>query len=132
MKETGYEKARTECPLYKTLNVMGKRWSFDIMAELICHGDKRRYNQMLKALVFITPKVLSQRLKELESNGLIKRTVYPDETPVRVEYELTGKGDELKAIINEMIKWGNKWAYDGPHDDKCKLCRNFRSEYGIK
>jgi DNA-binding HxlR family transcriptional regulator len=132
MKETGYEDIRMQCPLYKTLNIMGKRWSFDIIAELICNGDKRRYNQILKALVFVTPKVLSQRLKELESNGLIKRTVYSDETPVRVEYELTEKGLELKAIIEEMIKWGNKWVTDNPHEDKCMMCRNLRREYGIR
>ena len=132
MKDTEYEKIRMQCPLYRTLNIMGKRWSFDIMAELICNGDKRRYNQILKALVFVTPKVLSQRLKELEANGLIKRTVFSDETPVKVEYELTEKGRELKAIIEEMIKWGNKWVTENPHQDHCKICRNLRREYGIR
>jgi DNA-binding HxlR family transcriptional regulator len=132
MREKTYEDVRAECPVYKTLNIMGKRWSFDVIAELICNGDKRRYNQILKSLVFVTPKVLSQRLKELEENGLIKRKVYSNETPVRVEYELTEKGSGLKSIINEMMKWGNKWTSGEPHQDNCKLCRNLRREYGIR
>ena len=131
MKETGYEEIRKDCPVYRTLKIMGKRWSFDIIAELVCNGDKRRYNQLLRALVFITPKVLSQRLKELEANGLIKRTVYPVETPVRVEYELTEKGADFKDIIKEMVKWGDKWTYDGPHENNCRLCKKWRREHGM-
>ncbi|MBD3262014.1 MAG: transcriptional regulator [Candidatus Altiarchaeales archaeon] len=110
---------------------MGKRWSFDIMAELICNGDKRRYNELLRALVFVTPKVLSQRLKELESNGLIQRKVYPDETPVKVEYLLTQKGKELKKTISEIIEWGNKWSVETPHENNCELCKNWRKEHGM-
>ncbi len=132
MKEKGYEELRENCPVYRTLKVMGKRWSMDIVAELICNGASRRYNQLMKSLVFITPKVLSQRLKELEASGIIERIVYPDETPVRVEYRLTEKGADFKDIIRDMIKWGNKWTYDEPHEDNCKLCKDWRREHGIK
>ncbi|MFH1722725.1 MAG: helix-turn-helix domain-containing protein [Candidatus Altiarchaeota archaeon] len=89
---------------------------------------KKRYNQIQRALVDITPKVLSQRLKEMEANDLIKRKVHAQETPVRVEYEITPKGKDLRTIIECLRDWGNKWMYDGKHLDYCDLCSKFRIE----
>ena len=128
MKEKSFAEIKKNCPVYKTLNLMGKRWSLDIVAELICQGDKRRYNELQRALVFVSPKVLSERLKELEKADIIRRRVYSDEIPVRVEYELTKKGREFADVINCIRSWGKEWAYDGEHEDNCRVCNQWRKE----
>jgi DNA-binding HxlR family transcriptional regulator len=127
MEEKSFAEIRKNCPVYKTLQLMGKKWALDIISELICQGDKRRYNELQRALVFISPKVLSERLKELEAEGIIKRCVYPEEIPVRVEYELTEKGKNFEEAIDCLRRWGNKWAYSGTHKDYCKLCNDYRA-----
>ncbi|MCK4714532.1 MAG: helix-turn-helix transcriptional regulator [Candidatus Aenigmarchaeota archaeon] len=101
---------REKCPIHRTLHLLGKKWTLEILAELICMGDRRRYNELQRALVFITPKVLSQRLRELKSAGLLKRKVYPDEMPVRVEYELTEKGRALEKVVDSIKDWGKRWT----------------------
>jgi DNA-binding HxlR family transcriptional regulator len=117
---------REKCPVHRTLHLLGKKWTLEIMAELICMGDRRRYNDLQRALVFITPKVLSQRLKELEKAGVIKRTVYPDEIPVRVEYELTDKGRALEKVVNSIKEWGKKWTYEEGYKQYCDVCIDWR------
>ena len=129
MEEKTYAEIKGNCPVYRTLKIMGKKWALDIVAELLCQGDKRRYNELQRALVFVSPKVLSERLKELEKAGIIKRKVYSKEIPVRVEYELTDKGSDFKEVINCIKEWGDKWTYIGEHEDYCKLCNQWRKEF---
>lgn len=126
-KDLTYEEIRKHCPCSRALHMLGKRWTLEILAELICQGDKKRYNQIQRALVTITPKVLSQRLKEMEQNDLIKRKVYAEETPVRVEYQITDKGRDLKKVVDALTSWGKKWMADDPAHDYCSLCQKFRA-----
>jgi len=87
----------------KTLKIIGSKWTVLILHEL-CEGTKR-FGELQLALVGISPKTLSQRLKELEKAGIVKKTVYPV-VPLRVEYALTEKGKSLREIINKMVEWG--------------------------
>lgn len=64
-----------------------------------------RFNEILHTLPDISPKVLSSTLKILETDGLIKRKLYPS-IPPKVEYSITEKGDSLIPILGELIKWG--------------------------
>jgi DNA-binding HxlR family transcriptional regulator len=66
-----------------------------------------RYGELSRAIVGITPKMLTQTLKELEADGLITRKVYP-EVPPKVEYSLTETGKELIPFISQMRSWGEK------------------------
>lgn len=66
-----------------------------------------RYGELKRAIVGITPKMLTQTLKELEADELVSRKVYP-EVPPRVEYTLTGTGRELIPFIRQMRSWGEK------------------------
>lgn len=66
-----------------------------------------RFNEILHTLPDISPKVLSSTLKILETDGLIKRKLYPS-IPPKVEYSITEKGDSLIPILGELIKWGLK------------------------
>jgi DNA-binding HxlR family transcriptional regulator len=86
--------------------VLGKRWTGLIVNQLM-NGPKR-FNE-LENEIKISGRVLSLRLKELESQDIVSRTVYP-EMPVRIEYTLTKKGYALKPIMEEISNWGDSWA----------------------
>ncbi|MBI3743665.1 MAG: helix-turn-helix transcriptional regulator [Chloroflexi bacterium] len=83
-------------------DLLGKRWSALIVKDLI--QGPRRFRELLHSLGRINDKVLSQRLKELEARGIIRRQVFA-EVPVRVEYSLTDKGRALAGVIHEMEQW---------------------------
>lgn len=86
-------------------NILSKRWVGLIVHQLLL-GPKR-FNT-LQQEVALSGKVLSQRLKELESLNIVSRTIY-DETPVRIEYALTHKGKALEPVLNEIEKWSQSW-----------------------
>lgn len=83
--------------------MIGKKWVILILRDLL--GGTRRFTDLLQSLSGISPKTLSERLKELEEDGLITRKAYP-EIPPRVEYSLTEKGRSLNGILEAMMKWG--------------------------
>ena len=69
----------------------------------------QRFCQIESALPNLSGRVLSERLKELEQEGIVRRDVYP-ETPVRIEYSLTEKGRALEPVFREMEKWARNWV----------------------
>jgi DNA-binding HxlR family transcriptional regulator len=92
------------CPIAKTLDVIGTKWTFLIIRDLLIEGTLR-FSDLLRSMEGISPKTLSLRLKELEDHKLVTRTVYP-EVPPRVEYTLTEKGRELESIFIELKRFG--------------------------
>ncbi|WP_438497736.1 winged helix-turn-helix transcriptional regulator [Paenibacillus sp. IHBB 3054] len=92
------------CPIAKTLDVIGTKWTFLIIRDLLIEGTMR-FSDLLKSLEGISPKTLSLRLRELENHGILERTVYP-EVPPRVEYTLTTKGEQLEGIFIELKRYG--------------------------
>lgn len=97
---------RELCPrLSKAMDLIGKRWVGLILYELL--DGPQRFNQM-QADLPISGRLLSERLKELEKEGIVTRHVYT-EIPVRVEYSLTEKGMNLKDTIDEIEKWSKEW-----------------------
>ncbi|MDU0206325.1 MULTISPECIES: helix-turn-helix domain-containing protein [Paenibacillus] len=92
------------CPIAKTLDVIGTKWTFLIIRDLLIEGTLR-FSDLLRSMEGISPKTLSLRLKELEENGLVERKVYP-EVPPRVEYWLTEKGKRLEGVFIELKRFG--------------------------
>jgi len=92
------------CGVNSTIKIIGKKWTILILHEL-CGGTKR-FGQIQRTLLGISPKTLSERLKELEKDGLVNKKVFA-EIPLHVEYSLTPKGKSLEKIINQMANWGN-------------------------
>lgn len=86
-----------------TMNVMNGKWKLPIIGSLLF--GKRRFKELERDIPKITPRMLSKELKDLEANGIVKRTVY-DTIPVSVEYELTESGRSLHQVLNVMIDWG--------------------------
>lgn len=89
--------------LNDTMNVLSGKWKLPIIGYLMF--GKKRYKDLQRDIHRISPRMLSQELKELELNGILQRTVY-DSIPVRVEYELTAMGLKLKDVLDAMIDWG--------------------------
>lgn len=100
MKETSL------CPrMAKAMELLGKRWTTLILYQLL--EGPQRFNEIESALP-VSGRLLSERLKELEKEGLVERKVFP-EVPIRVEYSLTEKGMALKGAIREVEKWSQTW-----------------------
>ncbi|TSJ48059.1 winged helix-turn-helix transcriptional regulator [Fluviicola chungangensis] len=87
-----------------TLNVISGKWKLQIIGSLL-FGKTRRFTEIQRTIPKITPRMLSKELKELELNGIVKRTVY-DSIPVTIEYELTGSARQLQEVMDTMIQWG--------------------------
>ena len=94
------------CPRFeKAMSILGQRWTGLIIHQLL-NGPQRFCT--VEAAMPISARVLSERLKDLEHEGIVKRQVYP-ETPVRIEYSLTDKGMALAPLMKEIEKWGENW-----------------------
>ena len=99
-------KIYTECPVEYTASLIANKWKILILRDLLT-GTKR-YNELTKSIVGISAKVLTENLRQLESDGIVVRKVYPV-VPPKVEYSLTNKGSELKPIFDLMNEYGNKY-----------------------
>jgi DNA-binding HxlR family transcriptional regulator len=96
-----------ECSIEKALEVLNGKWTFLILRDLF--DGTKRFGELRKSLCGVSPKTLSQRLKELEDKGILVRTPYST-IPPTVEYSLTEKGQSLKPIIKAMKLWGAQWG----------------------
>lgn len=95
------------CPRFeKAVDLLSKRWVALIVFVLM--SGPRRFGEIESCLSNLSGKVLSDRLKEMEIEGIIERTVYP-EMPVRIEYSLTPKGTALAPILGEIGNWSTEW-----------------------
>lgn len=103
METTAVNTERANCPVERTLEVIGGRWKVLILRELF--QGVRRFGQLHRALHGITQKMLTQQLREMEEDSIIHREVYL-QVPPKVEYSLTPLGESLKPIIDAMHQWG--------------------------
>jgi DNA-binding HxlR family transcriptional regulator len=98
----------TCCPrLHETVELVGKRWSGAIVYVLM-QGGTMRFSQIAHAVPDLSDRLLSERLKELEARGIVERRVI-DGSPVKVEYELTDRGRDLRDALAELKAWGDRW-----------------------
>lgn len=95
------------CAIVGVWEVLGRRWSLHILKNLSTK-EVIRFNELKRSLAGISSTVLSERLLELEREGLVTKKIYP-EVPPRVEYTITPQAKELEVIIKELARWANKW-----------------------
>ena len=93
------------CPVEITLSLMGDKWKFLIIRDLLT-GTKR-FGELQRLVGGVSQKVLTNNLRQMEESGLIKRKVFA-EVPPRVEYSLTDLGLSLKPILDSMVNWGER------------------------
>ncbi|OOV20458.1 helix-turn-helix domain-containing protein [Flavobacterium sp. LM4] len=94
------------CTVSLTMDLIGGKWKAVILYHLI-QGSKR-FNELRKEIPSVTEMTLSLQLKQLENDGLLKRTVYGDKPPIRVTYELTDMGKSVIPVLNAITNWGNE------------------------
>jgi DNA-binding HxlR family transcriptional regulator len=118
--------SRTHVPelcqrFHRASELIGRRWTGAIIFVLL--ESRCRFATLRDAIPEITDRMLSDRLQELEHEGILERTVVP-ETPVRVEYALTKKGRALGAAMEAIKEWAHKWTEpDGPVTRRLKAAR---------
>jgi DNA-binding HxlR family transcriptional regulator len=102
------ERPTAFCPLYhQAVELIGRRWTGAILRALL--AGQTRFSEVTAVVPGLSDRLLSERLKELESQGIVTRVVIPD-TPVRVEYHLTEKGRDLHAVIEAVSEWAERWG----------------------
>lgn len=110
---------RADCPTRHILDRIGDRWTVLIVGAL-SDGESHRFSAVRRRIEGISQKMLTQTLRGLERDGLVRRTVYP-EVPVRVEYALTEAGRTLREPLRALEEWsiahlGEVTAAQGAHD----------------
>ncbi|WLR55861.1 helix-turn-helix domain-containing protein [Mesobacillus subterraneus] len=94
------------CPRFeKAMTILSQRWTGMIIYQLLS-GPQRFCT--IESSIGVSGRVLSERLKDLESEGIVRREVHP-ETPVRIEYSLTDKGKALEPLMKEIERWSQSW-----------------------
>lgn len=114
------------CPVETTLSLIGGKYKALILWHL--SAGTLRFSQLQKA-VTATPRMLTLQLRELESDGLISRTVYP-EVPPRVEYAMTGLGRSLMPILTAIRDWGTEYLRSKDIEPNCVMMEDCCSTNG--
>src|SRR5215831_12173971 len=99
----------TTCAVAASAEIIGAKWTALLVHDL--SEGPRRFSQLEHSCSGISPRTLAERLRALEQDGILERHSYP-ESPPRVEYELTAKGEALLPIIAEMRRFGHSWLVD--------------------
>lgn len=104
MKKEWHIENPLKCPMVRAINAIGGRWK-PIILHILSVGTVR-FGELRKKIPPVTQKMLTQQLRELESDGLIIRRVYP-QVPPKVEYSLSEKGKSLSPILDLLYDWGS-------------------------
>ena len=99
----------TSCSVAACAEIIGAKWTALLVHDL--SEGPRRFSQLEHSCAGISPRTLSERLRALEQEGIVERRSYP-ESPPRVEYELTPKGESLLPIIEQMRRFGHAWLME--------------------
>lgn len=94
------------CPVETTLTLIGDKWAVLILRDLL--PGTKRFGELKKSIGGVSQKVLTAQLRQMESSGLLVRTVYP-EVPPRVEHTLTELGYSLEPVLEAMRNWGQEY-----------------------
>jgi DNA-binding HxlR family transcriptional regulator len=98
-----------DCPIEVTLDVIGGKWKGMILYSLLnASSGVVRFNELRRLMPKVTQRMLTMQLRELERDGVITRTIYP-EVPPRVEYALTDFGRSLESVFDMMSVWGRRY-----------------------
>lgn len=99
------------CPYFhRAVELLGKRWTGAIVRVLL--EGPHRFHEILDQVPGLSDRLLAERLRELESQGIVDRVVHP-EMPVRIEYRLTEKGRALQPVLQEIHRWADRWLAGG-------------------
>jgi DNA-binding HxlR family transcriptional regulator len=106
-KPAGREEAKLCSRYHHAVELIGRRWSGAIISVML--SGPQGFNELLASVPGLSDRLLAERLRELESEGLVRRTVRTG-PPVRVSYELTPAGENLKPVVDSLGRWAEKWV----------------------
>jgi DNA-binding HxlR family transcriptional regulator len=108
----------TICPrFHHAVELIGRRWTGAILQTMLAGAT--RYSDIAHSIPGLSDRLLSERLRELEAEGIVKRTVIP-EMPVRIEYHLTEKGESLEGVLASVSTWAETWIDDQIAEAACE------------
>ncbi len=114
MKSMKIDGAEPFCPYYRrAVELIGRRWTGAILRAMLVGVS--RFSDFTQTVPGLSDRMLSARLKELEAEGIVVRSVIP-ETPVRIEYHLTEKGRSLVSAIEALSGWAEEWLAHPPEE----------------
>jgi DNA-binding HxlR family transcriptional regulator len=96
---------------HRAVEILGRRWTAQIVRALL--AGLTRFGELKAAVPGLSDRLLSERLKELEAEGIVTRRVTP-RTPVRIDYELTEKGQALAGVVFAIAEWAEAWMPQTP------------------
>jgi len=106
-RHTGEGESKVCARYHHAVELIGRRWSGAVISVLL--AGPQGFNELLAAVPDLSDRLLTERLRELESEGLVRRTVIAG-PPVRVHYELTDAGKALKPVIEGLSRWADRWV----------------------
>jgi len=98
------QSTHTNCAVARTLKIVGSKWTMLLLHNIF--EGRKRFGELQRSMTGISPKTLTQRLRELEQDGIISKKIYA-EVPLHIEYSLTEKGKSLRGIFSSLEEWGN-------------------------
>jgi DNA-binding HxlR family transcriptional regulator len=107
MKKTWQTENPLSCPMVVAINIIGGKWK-PVILHMLSTGI-RRFGELKKNIPPVSQKILTQHLRELELDGIVIRTVYP-EVPPRVEYSLSAVGISLVPVLDSLYQWGEAYS----------------------
>jgi DNA-binding HxlR family transcriptional regulator len=120
------------CPIRQTVRLLGRKWTMLVIKEIYYSKSQRQsFMELRRRLSGASAKVLSERLKEMANEGIVRRRVRDGEKPVRVFYTLSAKGKDACRIIEDLKKYGLKWGMKGTFNCEnvdCELCERKRMD----
>ncbi len=113
-----------ECTVYRTMEYLSKKWAILILHQLSRGDEWQRFSAIKNAMKEVTPKILAERLRELEEEGLIEKRVDTSCVPIKSEYRLTEMSRELMVVVHDLKMWALKWKIDNPECGRmnCHFC----------
>ena len=118
-----------DCPIAKTLDVVGDRWTLLIIRDLL--RGTRKYQDLLESLQGISTNLLAERLSRLVDEGIVTRSLYSDKPP-RAEYHLTEQGEQLASVVDSLFHWGVQWRNWGDAPELQTMRELMIRELGLK
>ena len=115
---SGSKRRETSCPVEATISLIGGKYKSLILWKLV--SGTLRFSQLRKEVPCATPKMLTQQLRELEADGLLKREVFPV-VPPKVEYSLTEFGRSIAPVLEAMYSWGTGYLHEQGREVNCSM-----------
>src|SRR5258708_22271115 len=128
-QKSDYKSYGLDCPIARSLDVIGDRWTLLIIRDLL--RGTHKYQDLLSSLEGISTNLLADRLARLVDEGIVARTLY-SEKPPRAEYHLTEQGQQLGAVVDSLFAWGIQWRGWGQAPERRTLRELMIHELGLK